>query len=196
MTHVVRGKYIQFDINFLALFICSRFLVYYYHKACPENLLDFEPFYEIILASASLLAFQIVLIRFQVNYGPYSIIPEICLCLQSQRFSYFVKKPPRKLTILENSSETSTNTIIKKDSDSSMNDEELCAICMNSLSVGPDIQFDPVIIEKPYIKRLELKTNELMRTPCNHMFHIPCLVNWMQIKMECPSCRKELPPVI
>lgn len=77
-----------------------------------------------------------------------------------------------------------------------MNDEELCAICMNPLSVEPDIQFDPSIADKPYIKRLALKKDELMRPPCKHMFHIPCLINWIQIKLECPSCRKELPPVI
>ena len=32
-----------------------------------------------------------------------------------------------------------------------------------------------------------------MRTPCGHNFHGACLVNWMNIKMECPQCRRKLP---
>jgi len=27
--------------------------------------------------------------------------------------------------------------------------------------------------------------DKIMVTPCNHKFHIPCLVEWMSIKMEC-----------
>ncbi|KAJ1740472.1 hypothetical protein LPJ55_004428 [Coemansia sp. RSA 990] len=32
-------------------------------------------------------------------------------------------------------------------------------------------------------------------TPCNHIFHKQCLVQWMEIKLECPICRASLPPV-
>lgn len=34
-----------------------------------------------------------------------------------------------------------------------------------------------------------------MLTPCNHVFHAPCLQRWMEVKMECPTCRTPLPPV-
>ena len=30
-------------------------------------------------------------------------------------------------------------------------------------------------------------------TPCDHMFHYRCLRQWMELKMECPICRRELP---
>jgi len=33
-----------------------------------------------------------------------------------------------------------------------------------------------------------------MKTPCGHKFHIPCLLTWMEVKMECPTCRAALPP--
>ena len=32
-----------------------------------------------------------------------------------------------------------------------------------------------------------------MIAPCNHVFHKDCLVQWMEVKMECPICRHHLP---
>jgi len=32
-----------------------------------------------------------------------------------------------------------------------------------------------------------------MLAPCDHLFHKDCLVQWMEVKMECPICRKDLP---
>ncbi|WFD03120.1 hypothetical protein MOBT1_001809 [Malassezia obtusa] len=34
----------------------------------------------------------------------------------------------------------------------------------------------------------------VMVTPCRHIFHTPCLEQWMRIKHVCPSCRLPLPP--
>lgn len=38
------------------------------------------------------------------------------------------------------------------------------------------------------------KKKGYMLAPCDHLFHTDCLMQWMDIKMECPICRKELPP--
>ena len=43
------------------------------------------------------------------------------------------------------------------------------------------------IREKHIIKKT------IMKTPCNHRFHIKCLLEWMNLKLECPICRKKLP---
>ncbi|KAG5188182.1 hypothetical protein JKP88DRAFT_206755 [Tribonema minus] len=48
-----------------------------------------------------------------------------------------------------------------------------CAICYNVV--------DP-----------SLRTH--MVTPCDHCFHTECLQQWINIKMECPTCRSTLPP--
>lgn len=32
-------------------------------------------------------------------------------------------------------------------------------------------------------------------TPCNHYFHRACLDQWLDVKMECPTCRMALPPI-
>ena len=33
----------------------------------------------------------------------------------------------------------------------------------------------------------------VMRTPCNHYFHVYCLVTLMNYKQNCPLCRTALP---
>jgi len=37
------------------------------------------------------------------------------------------------------------------------------------------------------------QVSALMVTPCNHVFHTACLMQWMEHKMECPTCRRPLP---
>jgi hypothetical protein len=34
-----------------------------------------------------------------------------------------------------------------------------------------------------------------MHAPCGHIFHTHCLSRWMDVKLECPTCRSKLPPV-
>ncbi|XP_075488713.1 transmembrane E3 ubiquitin-protein ligase FLY2-like [Primulina tabacum] len=50
-----------------------------------------------------------------------------------------------------------------------------CVICMTAIDLGQ-------------------RTNDCMVTPCDHFFHSGCLQRWMDIKMECPTCRRPLPP--
>ena len=37
--------------------------------------------------------------------------------------------------------------------------------------------------------------NGYMLAPCDHIFHRNCLVQWMEVKMECPICRCNLPSI-
>jgi len=34
-----------------------------------------------------------------------------------------------------------------------------------------------------------------MLAPCDHIFHRSCLEQWMDVKMECPTCRADLPSI-
>merc|ERR1711976_809457 len=97
---------------------------------------------------------------------------------------------------MDNSTELTTDIENTKDSgDLNANeqgdygDDRLCAICMCSVYCQDDCPFDEKIKDKRFVKRLSKMKDKIMRTPCGHEFHIPCLVNWMQMKMECPSCR-------
>lgn len=50
-----------------------------------------------------------------------------------------------------------------------------CVICMTAIDITQ-------------------RSNDCMVTPCDHFFHSGCLQRWMDIKMECPTCRRPLPP--
>ncbi|KAI4322694.1 hypothetical protein L6164_022364 [Bauhinia variegata] len=41
---------------------------------------------------------------------------------------------------------------------------------------------------------LTQRSSDCMVTPCDHFFHSGCLQRWMDVKMECPTCRRPLPP--
>lgn len=48
-----------------------------------------------------------------------------------------------------------------------------CVICYNEIDIGHRFGY--------------------MLAPCNHIFHKECLAQWMEVKMECPVCRTDLP---
>ncbi|KAJ3426152.1 dsc e3 ubiquitin ligase complex subunit 1 [Anaeramoeba flamelloides] len=41
---------------------------------------------------------------------------------------------------------------------------------------------------------IDIENQEYMITPCNHLFHKNCLTHWLDIKLECPTCRTVIPP--
>ena len=68
---------------------------------------------------------------------------------------------------------------------------------MNPLHRESTINFENVskMNATPFIRRMMFKKNAIMKAPCEHKFHNACLIEWMSIKMECPTCRKQLPPL-
>ena len=66
------------------------------------------------------------------------------------------------------------------------NEGVTCPICFFALMHQPNEE------EKDLKGSMLLK--KFMRTPCNHDFHEVCLKQWMDLKLNCPCCRKEIPP--
>ena len=113
----------------------------------------------------------------QENFGTRFFVPTF---LMKKNYNYFVKLPQ------EIDLESGTQSSFTED----------CVICMNSLLTNNEnIGNKNNEISNPYLNRLKLKKNYFMKTPCNHKFHNKCLINWMTIKMECPTCRERLPPL-
>jgi len=55
-----------------------------------------------------------------------------------------------------------------------------CSICMESI---------------PLNRSMESFPGNIMLSPCGHYFHESCLTRWVEIKYDCPMCRKALPPL-
>lgn len=39
------------------------------------------------------------------------------------------------------------------------------------------------------------RTKDYMCTPCNHNYHSVCLKKWIEIRLECATCRQAIPAV-
>jgi len=81
---------------------------------------------------------------------------------------------------------------------SSNPDDNLCPICYGDLEVDPQQMGTTVVADEnednPAQRPLVAKPlKKCMATPCKHYYHSSCLKQWMNQKMECPTCRAELP---
>lgn len=73
-----------------------------------------------------------------------------------------------------------------------------CAICMQQIDV-------PVLATGINESRADgfanafggglLARRGYMVTPCRHVFHTPCLESWLSYRLQCPICREDLPPL-
>ncbi|CAD8096511.1 unnamed protein product [Paramecium primaurelia] len=70
-----------------------------------------------------------------------------------------------------------------------------CSICLVNLSDTPDHIInseEPILIQT---LNMAIQKQLLMNTPCNHIFHPSCLIQWMQINLTCPLCKSSLPQI-
>ncbi|CAK59777.1 unnamed protein product (macronuclear) [Paramecium tetraurelia] len=68
-----------------------------------------------------------------------------------------------------------------------------CAICITQLT---DIPSESQSENKFIAQIISQNSHKLMETPCGHHFHSICLTKWMNVKLNCPTCRSVLPPLI
>lgn len=72
-----------------------------------------------------------------------------------------------------------------------------CAICMNALEVPIAPARDEGEKDSAGTGGVQgmLARRVYMVTPCRHVFHSVCLEGWMKFRLQCPICRKSLPPL-
>jgi hypothetical protein len=72
---------------------------------------------------------------------------------------------------------------------------EDCAICYSILLVDPaDSQVEMHDMHEHGLRDSLLKqpNKKLMKTDCNHYFHVGCLTSWIERKQECPLCKASI----
>ncbi len=118
---------------------------------------------------------KLIIIYIQEYYGPRFFLPKRFF---PNSYDYFLNLPDTDLEMCTESAED-------------------CVICLNPLHQNPNINVESQSLannQHPYFQRLVVQ-RKIMQTPCQHKFHSVCLLQWMTIKMECPTCRNPLPPL-
>ena len=59
-----------------------------------------------------------------------------------------------------------------------------------------DMNYEPLINNKGddccSICLDEITSNDILKTRCNHVFHIFCISNWKRKHNTCPNCREKI----
>ena len=67
-----------------------------------------------------------------------------------------------------------------------------CSICLNEIRKKPEDISQELTETQEEFKNVKIW---YAIGPCKHAFHPKCLRDWMNERLVCPNCRKELPPM-
>lgn len=130
------------------------------------------------------LSIQVLLMYLQSIYGPRFFIPK-----QFLPYKYDYKRPlppsmrPLHLQPPHNHGSSQNHGSLGN---------EFGDVETGSLLAGDEHELECVICYNSI--HLNVQSNYMI-TPCDHLFHEECLLQWMHVKLECPVCRSQLPPV-
>lgn len=168
--NIIRGGRIRFNESYMFLAIGIRGILPLYFRGCSQNLYQLRPSVPFCVIFILVIGVQILLIYYQSVYGSRFFIPSRFLPAQ---FGYLYELPD--------------------DIESRPEIADECAVCMTSLHEEPSLQNAQSPQTRLILAKLKPKKGQAMKTPCKHSFHAACLVEWMSIKMACPTCRCQLP---
>lgn len=152
----------------------SRLFIPLYMKGFKNNVFMASTNYFFCFALVVSHIVQIIILSLQSKYGGDFLIPKRC---QSNYYHY----------------KTNVRSIARKHFDFYKNQ---CAICLCPFVDNIEVLRNSINtrnIFKLIRDRLFYKQVYIMQTPCCHFFHIECLTSWIELKKECPICRKKLP---
>jgi len=144
---------------------CIRLFYPLYAYGCPHNFLEIPTDNKVVFGLLVFAGLQMLVLKAQDRWGSRFFIPKR---LQPDYYDY--------------------HRTFQIDPD----DYETCAICMIEIvSSTPDFTVDKEEVIKGNFEDFAMN---VLTTPCNHRFCQECLVRWMETKMNCPTCRRALPP--
>ena len=180
-------------IFFLSL---SRLYLPIYIKGIDGNIYDLKPSYLKVFLLILITFIEMVILLLQKTLGPRTVLPTK---YRKRGYDYYKDHVNIELHVSKNPN---------------------CIICLQSLSVEVDENFNTITKKikrrnkcdkimkicyldtlnekiKRWFKNIEGKAikKKYMITPCDHVFHTPCLEKWMKQKNECPYCKGVIPPI-
>lgn len=167
IVHNVRkGNNPKFYYAYVLGLLGMRLILPVYYRGCADNIYHIEPNLAFCITWSSLFLVQILILLLQHKCGPRFFIPKKFI---PGYFNY-----THKIEVMPE------------------DEPPECNICIQSLVVG---EMTSEGINSSMVNELIKKKATVMRTPCNHLFHPECLRHWMDVKLECPTCRLQLPPL-
>ncbi|KAL4464619.1 hypothetical protein ABPG74_011180 [Tetrahymena malaccensis] len=172
----INGNSKKFYNSYVFGILLPRIALPLYMRGCPSNIMNFKPSQEFCVLWVTSFAFQIFIMYLQSKFGPRFFIPSIFLPKQYNYNFVYQYNPEEK-------------------------DTDDCSICLGPLHLNPMEDEPPKdnkkcqinLDQKPSYNTQLIKKKKIYKTPCNHMFHIECLHQWIEVKLECPQCRQSLP---
>ncbi|ORX52129.1 hypothetical protein BCR36DRAFT_403896 [Piromyces finnis] len=146
-------------------------LVFIYNLDININIDQFNINFIYIIIAYTFL--QVLILSLQNKYGPLFLIPEKFL---PQRYNYHPILPIYNEKEEEEGEHVDANDTSVSSPLEGIYVNQECAICFTNI-----------------VENNKVNNKDYMVTPCHHIFHTECLKHWMNIKMECPVCRAELP---
>ncbi|KAL4455288.1 hypothetical protein ABPG74_012440 [Tetrahymena malaccensis] len=185
----MKGNTPLFSKNYMFGMIFSRAIIPFYFRACKYNIRNLAPSLYFSITYPLLFAFFILVLFLQYKIGPRFFVPRRFKGGYDYYKSYYSNEPVM---------------------------DEDCPICMSKLK--DDVDEEPAdSSHDQYVSQLRgagssesegseannainheklVKKIKIIQTPCNHKYHISCFKSWINIKLECPSCRNPLKPLI
>jgi len=172
--NAIRGQRAEFNAKFLFLMVGTRMILPLYFRGCPSNILEITPSLWFCFMLFVVTGAQILIIYYQSVIGSRFFIPNRFL---PPKFNYLLTLPDHD---------------VESGYFEQLDD---CVVCLRGLNENPVLNTEGNPQTRFLLQRLKPGKNQVMRTPCDHKFHVKCLANWMTYKMECPTCRAKLPCV-
>jgi len=136
-----------------------------YVFGCPNNFIEFQTNIHIVVGIVVLAGSQVFILKAQSKYGSRFFIPERFL---PGYYNYH-----------------QTFNVERED-------YETCAICI--ADIISSTENTKTVNVNAQRETTESLAQNVLTTPCNHRFCQECLVRWMETKMICPTCRRQIPP--
>ncbi|KAL4503184.1 hypothetical protein ABPG72_014413 [Tetrahymena utriculariae] len=185
----MKGNTPLFSKNYMFGMIFSRAIIPFYFRVCKYNIRNLAPCLYFSIAWPLLFAFFILVLFLQYKIGPRFFVPRRFKGGYDYYKSYYSNEP-----VMDEDCPICMSKL-KDDADqepaNSSNDQYVSQLLgvRSSESEGPDT--NNAINNEKLVKKIKI-----IQTPCNHKYHISCFKSWINIKLECPSCRNPLKPLI